>query len=282
MAEGLSRMQIGELAERVGVPTSTLRYYEREGLLEPSGRSEAGYRLYSEDDLERALLIRRAQRAGLALADIRALLHGDSEPSPEQTNGRRPMGQRPTGQRPSGRRSGARRVAEIAEIAEHRLFDIERRLTSLLVQRHELAALVQDLESGVLEEGGSDMSALFSRVCRSEAGAFMPWESFRELAQRLDCALQSETAGAVIEKLRGQHYHVWEDGDTYKVLAVDPSQTVREALSELAGLEESCTIHRSPSVRRHEQGMLLVAGGQSAFLYATLFLSLDNGRRREI
>ena len=253
-------MQIGELAERIGVPTSTLRYYERKGLLEPSYRSEAGYRLYSEEDLERVLLIRRAKRVGLSLSDIRALLNRGTEPTAKGPSNGRPRSQ------------------WLSDIAEQRLLDIERRLTSLLVQRHELAVLVQDLESGVLEEGGG-VSELSSPVCRAEAGSFMQCKSFRELAQLLDCALHSPEAEAIIEKLRGRHYHVWQEGDVYKILAVKPRPQVREALSQLARLEQSCTVHHSPTVRSHEQGVLLVARGGSAFLYATLFLSLDDSRR---
>ncbi|MCM2257571.1 MAG: MerR family transcriptional regulator [Vicinamibacteria bacterium] len=52
----------------------TLRFYEREGLIEPRRRTAAGYRLYSTADEERVRFIRRAQALGLSLDDIRALL----------------------------------------------------------------------------------------------------------------------------------------------------------------------------------------------------------------
>jgi DNA-binding transcriptional MerR regulator len=52
----------------------TLRYYERIGLLAPSMRSAAGYRLYTAADLTRLAFIRRAQRLGLSLAEIAAVL----------------------------------------------------------------------------------------------------------------------------------------------------------------------------------------------------------------
>ena len=45
----MSMLTIGELARRVGLRTSALRYYEKEGLLEPTERSEAGYRLYAPE-----------------------------------------------------------------------------------------------------------------------------------------------------------------------------------------------------------------------------------------
>lgn len=67
-------MTIGELAEGGGVPTSTVRYYERAGLLRPAARSHSGYRLYSEAELERLRFVRAAQATGLRLADVRELL----------------------------------------------------------------------------------------------------------------------------------------------------------------------------------------------------------------
>ena len=65
---------IGPLAKAAGVPTSTLRYYERAGLLWPSARSPAGYRVYDEESLDRLRAIRLCQQAGLGLADVKELL----------------------------------------------------------------------------------------------------------------------------------------------------------------------------------------------------------------
>ena len=58
MAERL--FTIGELARAADVPTSTVRYYEREAILRPTGRSASNYRLYSGADLERLRFIRAA------------------------------------------------------------------------------------------------------------------------------------------------------------------------------------------------------------------------------
>lgn len=65
---------IGEIARRCDVSRDTLRFYEREGLIEPRRRTAAGYRLYSASDEERVRFIRRAQALGLSLDDIRAVL----------------------------------------------------------------------------------------------------------------------------------------------------------------------------------------------------------------
>ena len=66
---------IGQLARAAGVPTSTVRYYERIGLLRPAGRTGSGqYRAYSAQELERLAFIRAAQATGFGLEDIAMLL----------------------------------------------------------------------------------------------------------------------------------------------------------------------------------------------------------------
>jgi DNA-binding transcriptional MerR regulator len=61
---------IGQLARAAGVPTSTVRYYERIELLQPAGRTAGNYRLYGADALEQLRFIRTAQATGFALEDI--------------------------------------------------------------------------------------------------------------------------------------------------------------------------------------------------------------------
>ena len=70
----MGKLTIGELARAAGVPTSTVRYYERAGLLRPSGRSSGNYRVYSKSELERLRFIRAAQATGFTLKDVKALL----------------------------------------------------------------------------------------------------------------------------------------------------------------------------------------------------------------
>lgn len=66
--------RIGELAREAGVSRDTLRFYEREGLLSPEGRSEGGYRLYGEGAFQRLHFIKQAQALGLSLEEIRVVL----------------------------------------------------------------------------------------------------------------------------------------------------------------------------------------------------------------
>jgi len=65
---------IGQLARATGIPTSTVRYYERIGLLRPHGRTAGNYRVYSEEAVERVRFIRAAQATGFTLEAITALL----------------------------------------------------------------------------------------------------------------------------------------------------------------------------------------------------------------
>jgi DNA-binding transcriptional MerR regulator len=64
---------IGETARRAGVATSTVRYYERRGLLQPDAR-QSGQRRYRPDTLRALVFIRMLQDAGLSLDDIESML----------------------------------------------------------------------------------------------------------------------------------------------------------------------------------------------------------------
>ena len=67
-------MRISQLAERAAVPVSTVRYYERIGLLGPPSRSAAGYRDYDDEASTRLLFIARSRRLGLTCDQVAELL----------------------------------------------------------------------------------------------------------------------------------------------------------------------------------------------------------------
>jgi DNA-binding transcriptional MerR regulator len=75
------RFTIGQLAQALGIATSTVRYYERINLVRPEARSGSNYRLYGREALERLKFIRAAQAIGFTLDDIALLLshRNDSE-----------------------------------------------------------------------------------------------------------------------------------------------------------------------------------------------------------
>ncbi|TAJ48681.1 MAG: MerR family transcriptional regulator [Herbiconiux sp.] len=67
-------MHIGELAERTELSLRTIRHYDEVGLLKPSGRTEGGFRLYTESDFSRLMLIRRMKPLGFPLEEMSELL----------------------------------------------------------------------------------------------------------------------------------------------------------------------------------------------------------------
>jgi MerR family mercuric resistance operon transcriptional regulator len=68
------RYTISQLAHAAEVPTTTVRYYERVGLVRPEDRSAGNYRLYSDESLQKLKFIRTAQAIGFTLDDVKALL----------------------------------------------------------------------------------------------------------------------------------------------------------------------------------------------------------------
>ena len=66
-------MRIGDVAKQAGIPASTLRYYERIGLIEPPDRS-SGQQDYNDDIFDMLQIIQAAKSAGFSLTDIRQLI----------------------------------------------------------------------------------------------------------------------------------------------------------------------------------------------------------------
>ena len=66
-------MQIGDLAERAGVSTRTIRYYEELGIIEPVARTNGGFRRYCEDQLRRLQIIQGFKALGFELEQVRRL-----------------------------------------------------------------------------------------------------------------------------------------------------------------------------------------------------------------
>ena len=75
-------LKIGELAKATDTQVVTIRYYEKEGLLRQPERTGSGYRLYSQDDVERLHFIRRCRQHGMSLDEIRDLLAFRDSPAP--------------------------------------------------------------------------------------------------------------------------------------------------------------------------------------------------------
>ncbi|SDO75204.1 DNA-binding transcriptional regulator, MerR family [Klenkia soli] len=79
---GHGMLQIGEVAERIGLSLRTIRHYEEVGLAVPSARSEGGFRLYTEDDVERLRVIMQMKPLGFSLEEMRELLQALADGGP--------------------------------------------------------------------------------------------------------------------------------------------------------------------------------------------------------
>lgn len=77
--EGKGRYyRIGEVAERTGLSQRTLRFYEERGLLKPPARMEGGFRLYTDEDIQRLEYIQRLQQnLGFTLAEIKEMVEAE-------------------------------------------------------------------------------------------------------------------------------------------------------------------------------------------------------------
>lgn len=112
---------ISQLAKAAGIPTTTIRYYERIGLVKPEDRSHGNYRLYGDESVEKLNFIRAAQAIGFTLDDIKSLLQDD-------------RGRVPT-------------CGSVQTLIEDRLSDIERRLKDLRHVRKVLKGALERCES---------------------------------------------------------------------------------------------------------------------------------------
>ena len=70
----MNSLTVSRVAKSSGINLQTVRYYERQGLIVPDRRSEAGYRLFSSDAVRRIRFIKRAQEVGFSLIEIKELL----------------------------------------------------------------------------------------------------------------------------------------------------------------------------------------------------------------
>lgn len=115
-------MLIGELARRTGVPTGTIRFYERKRLVAVPVRSSAGYRRYSEQAIAEIGFIRKAQRIGFSLEEIREIL--------------------------SLGKGGRMPCARVAVACETHLKEIDRRMAELRTYRLRFRATLRQAQGG--------------------------------------------------------------------------------------------------------------------------------------
>ena len=128
MQDGPERLlRIGEVAERVGLSLRTVRFWEEEGIVRATARSPGGFRLYSEADVERLLIVKLMKPLRLTLDEMRELL-GLVESAGENAEA-------------VGRDLTAVRLSDYAERARERRRKIERDLEHV----NELLATIEAL-----------------------------------------------------------------------------------------------------------------------------------------
>jgi len=67
-------LTIGRLAKEAGIGIETVRFYERQGLIEPPPRTDSNYRMYPEEEIVRLKFIKRAKNLGFTLHEIKDLM----------------------------------------------------------------------------------------------------------------------------------------------------------------------------------------------------------------
>jgi DNA-binding transcriptional MerR regulator len=110
-------MLIGELADAAGLPSQTIRFYERKGLLPAPERGANGYRIYDESTLTRLHFIQTAQAAGLTLAEIGSVI--------------------------DLRDDGDVPCAHVASLIDSKLADVRARIRDLAILEAELKDLIE-------------------------------------------------------------------------------------------------------------------------------------------
>ena len=114
-------MTVGTAARRAGVKIDTIRYYERRALLQRSPRTEAGYRTFTEETVQRVRFIKHAQALGFTLNEIKQLLALHLTPG--------------------------KTCADVRSRTEAKIADIERKIRSLQDMNRALQQLVSACES---------------------------------------------------------------------------------------------------------------------------------------
>jgi DNA-binding transcriptional MerR regulator len=121
-----SELRIGELATRAGVSIDTVRYYERRQLLPRAARTGGGFRLFTQEAVERLRFIKQAQEIGLSLDEIKELLTAGG---------------------------GASECQRVRELLRVKLIEPDERLKAMRDFRRTLAAHLKECEHELSEKG---------------------------------------------------------------------------------------------------------------------------------
>ena len=162
-------IQVGELAKRAGITVRTLHHYEQTGLLTPSARSAAGYRLYNLAAVQRLHMIKALAQAGLELATIKDYLDRDA--------------------------------FSLSDLLVKQIATLDRQLQTLSTLRQRLALLREELDSGDEPDLESwlqtlELMKMYDRWFSQQELQVLPFaEQAIALATRGMAQLEQDTAG---------------------------------------------------------------------------------------
>ena len=128
MTQAAGTRTVGKAAQAAGVSAKAVRLYESKGLLPEAQRTEAGYRLYTDDDIAILRFIRQAKTLGLSLGEIRDIL--------------------------DLRRGGTTPCGHVVALLDQRIRDIDRTITELRQLRHTLAGTSATARQQAGDNGG--------------------------------------------------------------------------------------------------------------------------------
>ncbi|MBF1962163.1 MerR family transcriptional regulator [Enterobacter hormaechei] len=164
-------IQVGELAKRAGITVRTLHHYEQTGLLLPSARSAAGYRLYNLADVQRLHMIQALAKAGLELAEIRDFLE--------------------------------QRSLSLAELLDRQITLLDKQLRSIHTLRNRLV----ELRTGLTDDATPDLESWLQTL--ELMNMYDRWFSKEEL-QQLPFAVEKEALADIWSGLVTEVKHLLE------------------------------------------------------------------------
>ena len=153
-----TKMKIGELARRTGFSTKAIRYYELLKLLPEPDRTESGYRLYGQKDVERLEFIEKAKHLGFSLEDIRDILILDEQQE--------------------------RPCVHVLALLDQKLEQVDDVLRDLKVFRKELAGLRKESAEQIERLPADAICGIVERGVHAKGEAALAWLEFRQPGKR--------------------------------------------------------------------------------------------------
>ncbi len=119
----MGAVRIGQVAQETGLSIDTIRFYEKQGLLKQSARTEGGFRLFGSSEIEALRFVRKAQELGFSLSEIRELLILRADQIPA--------------------------CSHVEELLEQKLIGVKQKIAELQRMEHTLKAALRKCKRGL-------------------------------------------------------------------------------------------------------------------------------------